>query len=115
MMTGRKGCEKMILLSVKEFAEYSGLSERHVRRMAANDTVEHRISKNSNNQLVYEFPITALSQQNQLKYYKSHGKEIPDELLPKRKPKAVRPHQHLDEITANQREETALLRGLDKS
>ena len=105
----------MILLSAKEFAEYSGISERHARRMAASGVVDHRISMNNNNQLVYVFPVTALSQQNQLKYFKSHGREIPDELLPKRKPKKVRPHKALDEFTADQREQIALWMGIIKS
>lgn len=97
----------MIYLTSKEFSEYSCFSERHIRRLAANGEIDYIVESNKNNQQCYKFPITALSTQEQLKYYKQHSIAIPEELLAKRKPKAQRPHKELDEFTADQREEIA--------
>ena len=63
---------------------------------------------NGNNRKKYLIPISSFTQQEQLRYYKAHGKELPDELLSKRRPKAARPHRELDEFSAEQRGEIAL-------
>lgn len=97
----------MIYLTVKEVAEFSGLSERHIRRLAANGDINCALDAGKNNQLYYRFPITALTEQQQLKYYKQRNIQIPEEMLAKRKPKAQRPHKEFDEFTADQREEIA--------
>lgn len=97
----------MIYLTVKEVADFSNMSERHIRRLAANGDINCVVEINNNNQQYYKIPITELSPKEQLKYYKSHNIEIPEELLAGRKPKVQRPHKELDEFTADQREEIA--------
>lgn len=107
MMTGRKGSDVLIKLSVNEYADISGLTVQHVRRLCANGNLNCYTDKNMNNHMQYLIPISALTPQQQLKYYKSHNIDIPDELFAGRKPKVQRPHKELDEFTADQREEIA--------
>ena len=97
----------MIYLTVKEFSEFSGLSDRHIRRLSANGEINCIVQTNQNNQQYYKIPISELTPKQQLKYYKSHNIEIPEELLAGRKPKAQHPHKEFDEFTAEQREEIA--------
>lgn len=102
----------MIYLTVAEAAKLKNCSQQYVKRLALEGSLSATETVNENNRKKYLIPITEFSQQEQLRYYKSHGKEIPEELLPKRKPKATRPHKELDEFTANQREEIALWIGI---
>ncbi len=95
----------MIYLSVKEVSELSGISERHIRRLAANGTLNCVLSTNDNSQIKYEVPLNALTHQEQLKYYKQKQIDIPAELLPKQS--VPRPHKNFDEFSAAQREEIA--------
>ena len=95
----------MIYLNVKEYAELSNMSERHIRRLAANGNINCIIQTNCNNQTYYSIPLTELSTAEQLKYYKSNAIPIPEDLLPERK--TERPHKEFDEFSAEQREEIA--------
>ena len=97
----------MIYLNVKEYAELSNMSERHIRRLSANGDINCITKTNSNNQIYYLIPLTELSPTEQLKYYKSHAIDIPENLLANKKEKAQRPHKEFDEFTAEQREEIA--------
>lgn len=97
----------MIKLSVNDYAELSGFTVQHVRRLCANGSLNCYTDKNMNNHIQYLIPISELTPQQQLKYYKSHNIEIPEELLAGRKPKAQHPHKEFDEFTAEQREEIA--------
>lgn len=95
----------MIYLNVKEFAECSNMSERHIRRLASNGDIACIVKENKNNQQYYKIPLSELSTAEQLKYYKSHAIAIPEDLLPERK--TERPHKEFDEFSAVQREEIA--------
>ena len=95
----------MIYLNVKEYAELSNMSERHIRRLAANGNINCIIQTNCNNQTYYSIPLTELSTAEQLKYYKSNAIPIPEDLLAERK--TERPHKEFDEFSAEQREEIA--------
>lgn len=97
----------MIYLNVKEYAELSNMSERHIRRLSANGDINCITKTNSNNQIYYLIPLTELSPTEQLKYYKSHSIAIPEALLVGKKAKSQRPHKEFDEFTAAQREEIA--------
>lgn len=97
----------MIKLSVNDYAELSGFTVQHVRRLCANGSLNCYTDKNMNNHIQYLIPISELTPQQQLKYYKSHNIEIPEELLAGRKPKAQHPHKEFDEFAAEQREEIA--------
>lgn len=95
----------MIYLTVKEAAECSNMSERHIRRLASNGDITCIVKENENNQKYYKIPLSELPTAEQLKYYKSHAIAIPDDLLPAQK--TERPHKEFDEFTAAQREEIA--------
>lgn len=95
----------MIYLTVKEAAECSNMSERHIRRLASNGDITCIVKENENNQKYYKIPLSELPTAEQLKYYKSHAIAIPDDLLPAQK--VERPHKEFDEFTAAQREEIA--------
>lgn len=107
MMTAHKGCEILIYLTVKDVADLKGCSEAYVQRLLLDGTLNGVASTNKNNRKKYLIPISELTTQEQLKYYKQHSIAIPEEMLSKRKPKTQRPHKELDEFTADQREEIA--------
>ncbi len=97
----------MIYLSVKEVADLKGYSQRYIKMLVADGSLKSEVSVNQNNRKKYLIPISELTTHEQLKYYKSHNIEIPDELLAGRKPKVQHPHKEFDEFTAEQREEIA--------
>ena len=97
----------MIYLTVKEVADLKGCSERSVQFCVSNGTINAKIDTTQNNRKKFTIPISELSTHEQLKYYKSHDIEIPEELLAGRKPKAQHPHKEFDEFSAEQREEIA--------
>lgn len=97
----------MIYLTVKEVAGIKGCTERYIKMLISNGNINSEETFNQNNRKMYLIPITELKPKEQLKYYKSHNIEIPEELLAGRKPKVQRPHKELDEFTADQREEIA--------
>jgi hypothetical protein len=97
----------LIYLSVKEVADLKGYSQRYIKMLVADGSLKSEVSVNQNNRKKYLIPISELTTHEQLKYYKSHNIEIPDELLAGRKPKVQHPHKEFDEFTAEQREEIA--------
>lgn len=97
----------MIYLTVKEVSDLKSCTERYIKMLVANGEIKGNETLNNNNRKKYLIPLSELTTQEQLKYYKQHSIAIPDELLTKRKPKAQRPHKELDEFTAVQREEIA--------
>ena len=97
----------MIYLTVKEVAELKCFTQRYVKMLVADGIIKSVETVNSNNRKKYLIPISELSPHEQLKYYKSHNIEIPEELLAGRKPKAQHPHKEFDEFSAEQREEIA--------
>ena len=57
-------------LTVKEFSELSGYSERHARRICQNGTVNSKSKKNtSNGRISYTIPVSSLPEDLQAKYY----------------------------------------------
>lgn len=107
MMTGRKGSDNLIYLTVKEVAELKNCSKQNIQLAALNRDIFAKKEKISNNRYRYLIPLEELTPKEQIKYYKSHNIAIPDELLAGRKPKVQRPRKELDEFTAEQREEIA--------
>lgn len=105
----------LIYLTVKEVAELRNCTQRYVKMLVADGNIQSEVSVNQNNRKKYLIPISELSPQEQLKYYKSHSIEIPEELLAGRKPKPQRPRKEFDEFTAEQREEIAMWMRILKS
>lgn len=98
----------MIYLTVKEVADLKSCSSQYIKKIVLEGSLKSEVSVNQNNRKKYLIPISELSTHEQLKYYKSHNIEFPEELLAGRKPKAQHPHKEFDEFTAEQREEIAM-------
>lgn len=97
----------MIYLTAKEVAGIKGCSERYVKMLINNGSLQGDETINKNNRKKYLIPLSELSYSEQLKYYKSHAIAIPEELLAGRKPKTQHQHKEFDEFSAAQREEIA--------
>lgn len=97
----------MIYLTVKEVADLKGCSERSIQSCVSTGSIKANVDTTQNNRKKFIIPISELSTHEQLKYYKSHNIEIPEELLAGRKPKAQHAHKEFDEFSAEQREEIA--------
>ena len=97
----------MIYLTVKEVADLKGCSSQYIKKIVLEGSLKSEVSVNQNNRKKYLIPLSELSTHEQLKYYKSHNIEIPEELLAGRKPKAQHTHKEFDEFSAEQREEIA--------
>ncbi len=95
----------MIYLTAKEVAGIKGCSERYVKMLINNGSLQGDETINQNNRKKYLIPLNELSHSEQLKYYKSHAIPIPEDLLSERK--SERPHKEFDEFSAVQREEIA--------
>ena len=66
----------MNYLTIKEFSELSGYSERHSRRICQNGTISSTSEINSSNgRISYMIPVSALSEDLQSKYYKQKRTE----------------------------------------
>lgn len=60
----------MDYLTIKEFSKLSGYSERHSRRICQNGTIDSVNEINaSNGRISYMIPVSALSEDLQVKYY----------------------------------------------
>ena len=97
----------MTYLTVKEVAQLKNRSERHIQAGVANGVIKAQVVISENNRKKYLIPIKELTEQEQLKYYKSHAIDIPENLLANKKEKTQRPHKEFDKFTAEQREEIA--------
>ena len=97
----------MTYLTVKEVADLKGCSPQYIKKIILDGSLLSKVSVNKNNRKKYLIPIEELTEQEQLKYYKSHAIDIPENLLANKKEKTQRPHKEFDEFTAEQREEIA--------
>ena len=101
----------MIYLTTKEFANARGCSEQYVKRVAKDKKIQTIKQPDIYNGYRYLIPITELTTEQQLEYYKSHNMDIPDELLPKKSkkksPKAVK-IKTFEQFSEAEREEISL-------
>ena len=95
----------MIYLTTKEVAEAKSISERYVQKLASSGVLLSKLQPTQNNIKKFLIPITELTEEEQLRYYRSNN--IPEELLPTKRKKASRSHRTLEEFSADQREEIA--------
>lgn len=80
----------MDYLTVKEVAELKGCSERYVKTLCKNENFQAIQELNSKGRPKYLIPVSALSEDLQLKYYKKQRTGAG--LLPKPKRKSRRDH-----------------------
>ena len=83
----------MNYLTIKEFSELSGYSERHSRRICQNETISSTSEINSSNgRISYMIPVSALPEDLQAKYYKQKRTEtgiLPEKNEPENTPQTA--------------------------
>ena len=97
----------MIYLTTKEVSDIKGLSERYVRKLVSIGVILSRLEKSEKKTAKFMIPITELSDEEQLRYYRSQNLPVPEELLPRKQTKAARRRRPFEQFTADQREEIA--------
>ena len=97
----------MIYLTVQEFSEIRQFTPRYIKRLIQDGVILAKASLNSNNRKKYLIPLTELTEEEQLQYYRANNIPVPEELLPKKDTKARRQRRTLEQFTADQREEIA--------
>lgn len=97
----------MIYLTIKEVADARGVSERYIQRLASTGVILSKVQPTRNNIKKYLIPLTELTEEEQLQYYRTNNIPIPEELLPKKDTKVRRQRRTLEQFTADQREEIA--------
>lgn len=97
----------MIYLTIKEVADARGVSERYIQRLASTGVILSKVQPTRNNIKKYLIPLTELTEEEQLQYYRKNNIPVPEELLPKKDTKARRQRRTLEQFTADQREEIA--------
>ena len=96
----------MLYLTTKEVAEAKGISERYIQKLVSTGNILSKTTRNQNNTIKFIIPITELTEDEQLRYYRSIGAEVPEELTPKKRSTPM-PHKTLEEFSADEREEIA--------
>ncbi len=106
--SGRKE-RKLDYLTIKEFSELSGYSERHSRRMCKSGNISSMSEINSfNGRISYMIPVSALSEDLQAKYYARLKKDAGlalelTENKPEKSPKTRKPTRSFEELSAYER------------
>ncbi|MBQ2444230.1 MAG: transposase [Clostridia bacterium] len=80
----------MIYITIEEFAQLSGYSTRHTRRLVSKGQIKSETEINNKGKTRYKVPLNELTPKQQIEYYKSKDLDLPDELLPKRRQKGNR-------------------------
>lgn len=97
----------MIYLTTKEVADIRKVSERYIQRLVSTGVILSKVQPMRNNIKKYLIPLTELTEEEQLQYYRANNIPVPEELLPKKDTKARRQRRTLEQFTADQREEIA--------
>lgn len=97
-------------MSVKEIADLRGCTGQSIRNDIASGLLPAEVDT-STGRRKYLIPLSALPAELQIKYYRQHEMEIPEELQDEKKAKKPKPpvqHRPIDEYTAAQRDEIAM-------
>ncbi len=104
----------MEYLTVKEYAELKGCSERYVKKIAQDGKLSAEKTINDKWRPKYLIPLSALSEDLKVKCYKKMGKsmglqpELKEEPLKQSlKPVKTAPKKKLDEYTEDERQQIA--------
>ena len=97
----------MIYLTTKDVADAKGTTERYIQRLASSGVLLNKTQATQNNRKRFLIPITELTEEEQLRYYRSNNIPVPDKLLPEKRQKKERQRRAFDEYSADQREEIA--------
>ncbi len=93
------------MLKAAEVSELMGVSLRYVRKMAHEGKLQSELHQNAQQRPVYLFPLSALSEDLQLKYYAAHAPAaaVPAAVQAAAAPPA--PQRSLDDFTLIERQE----------
>lgn len=80
----------MVYLTTEQFASAKGCSVQYIKRVVKDGKLTAIKEPDKYNGYKYKIPITELTAEQQLLYYKENHLEIPEELLPKKKRRAKR-------------------------
>lgn len=94
----------MIYLSVSEFAKLRGCTQQHVQKICKDGKIQAELMSNNKGRPKYQIPISELTPDQQLEYYKIHSLTIPDELIPKKK-KPAKKAKSYEEFSESERKE----------
>lgn len=94
----------MITVTIKEAAELKGCSEQFLRKKAMNGEIKSSTEFTKNGRKRYMIPLTEFTEAEQLKYYKNHNLDVPEELT-KLKPNKPERSTNIEDYTESQREE----------
>lgn len=94
----------MITVTIKEAAELKGCSEQYLRMQALNGQIKSSTEMTKNGRKRYMIPLTEFTEAEQLKYYKNHNLDVPEELT-KLKPNKPERSTNIEDYTESQREE----------
>lgn len=98
----------MVYLTTKEFATAKGCSLKYVQKAVKNGDISAEKETDIHNGYRYKIPITELTTEQQVAYYKSNNMPIPDELAPKERKPQVMKNLDYESLNDNQRQEVAL-------
>lgn len=108
--TAKRGI-KLILLTVKETANITGQTVQYIRKKAQTGKIRATKTTNDRNRPQYMIPITELTPEQQIAYYKSHDLDIPCDLIPHKQRCSVL-HKDFEQLTAGQKKQVDLWVGI---
>ncbi len=99
----------MITVTIKEAAKLRNCTIQYLQKLALNKEIETLTETTKNNRKRYMIPLSELTTEEQIKYYKSHDMTLPKELEqpPKKSQNTVRRSTNIEDYTADQRDEMA--------
>lgn len=97
----------MIYLTTKEVADIRNMSERYIRNLVSSGVILSRSVLSEKKTTKFLIPLTELTEEEQLQYYRANNIPVPEALLPKKDTKVRRQRRTLEQFTADQREEIA--------
>lgn len=97
----------MVYLTTKEFADNKKCSFKYVQKAVKDGKIAAKKEYDKYNGYKYMIPITELSAEQQVKYYRSKDLPVPAELTPKKQSQTLNKDLDYEELTAEQRQEVA--------
>lgn len=97
----------MVYLTTKEFADNKKCSFKYVQKAVKDGKIVAKKEQDKYNGYKYMIPITELSAEQQVKYYRSKDLPVPAELTPQKQSQILSKDLDYEELTAEQRQEVA--------
>ena len=97
----------MVYLTTEQFAAEKGCSVQYIKRIVKDGKIVAKKEHDKYNGYKYMIPITELSAEQQVKYYRSKDLPVPAELTPQKQSQTLSKDLDYEELTAEQRQEVA--------